>query len=220
MHSYRRDLTLLRDRRFTLLLAARTVSVFGGSCAPVALAFGVLELPGAKASTLSVVLAANAVPMVAFMLFGGVIGDRLPRQRVMMTGETMNAVSYLSLAVMLATGWTPLSALAIAAAISGIGLAIFWPALVGIVTDIVPTERLQAANGLIGLGVNISRIAGMVAGGAMVTLLGAPWALATTGSFFVLAAVLIAALGRTKAPGMADAAKQSVFKDLREGWQV
>jgi len=64
VHSYRSDLSLLRDRRFALLLSARTISILGSSFTPVALAFGVLDLPGATARTLSVVLAAQAVPLV------------------------------------------------------------------------------------------------------------------------------------------------------------
>ncbi|WP_329108233.1 hypothetical protein OG792_06285 [Micromonospora sp. NBC_01699] len=83
MHSYREDLRLFRDRRFTLLFAARTASVLGGASAPVALAFGVLGLPGTTATTLSVVLVGQAVPQMAFMLVGGVLADRLSRYRVM-----------------------------------------------------------------------------------------------------------------------------------------
>ena len=61
----------------------------------MALAFGILDLPGATATTLSVVLTAEALPMVLFMLVGGVIADRLPRQRVMMVGELLNAAGVL-----------------------------------------------------------------------------------------------------------------------------
>jgi len=43
----RKDLDILRDRRFGLLFAARTASVLGSAFGPVALAFGVLEPPGA-----------------------------------------------------------------------------------------------------------------------------------------------------------------------------
>ena len=57
----RKDLSILRDRRFGLLFAARTASVLGSAFGPVALAFGVLALPGATATTLSVVVAAEAI---------------------------------------------------------------------------------------------------------------------------------------------------------------
>ena len=196
MHSYRRDLTLLRDRRFALLMGARTISVLGGSFAPVALAFGVLGLPGATAKTLSVVLAAQSVPMVAFLLFGGVIADRLPRQRVMMAGEVMNAVAYLSLAAMFVSGWTPLPAMAAAAALSGIGIATFFPALIGLIPDVVAADRLQAANGADRARRQHLARAGLVASGGAVVLLGAGWALAVSATMFAVAAALISALGR------------------------
>jgi MFS family permease len=195
--------------------------VLGGSFAPVALAFGVLGLPGANARTLSVVLAAQSVPMVAFMLFGGVIADRLPRQRVMVAGEMMNTVAYLSLAAMFLSGWHPVPAMAAAAALSGIGMATFFPALAGIVPEVVAADRLQAANGLIGLGVNTARVLGVVAGGGAVVLLGSGWALIASASMFAAAAVLIAALGRiSPARAAAEGKRQSVITDLREGWQI
>ncbi|MER7133103.1 MFS transporter, partial [Streptosporangium saharense] len=194
MHSYRRDLAMLGDRNFTLLLVARTISVLGAAFAPVALAFGVLALPGATARTLSVVLTAESLPMVVFMLVGGVIADRLPRHRVMMTAESLNAVAFLALAAMMLTGWTPLTALAVAAAFSGVSTAILFPALTGIVPDVVEADRLQTANALLGLGTNISRVAGLVMGGMTVVLIGAGWALVVSGLMFALAAVLVTAL--------------------------
>ncbi|ACZ83119.1 MFS transporter [Streptosporangium roseum] len=218
MHSYRRDLDILRDRRFTLLLVARTISVLGSSFAPVALAFGILALPGATATTLSVVLAAEALPMVAFMLVGGVIADRLPRHRVMMAGETINAAAFFCLAAMLLTGWTPLPALVTAAAVSGVAMAILFPALTGIIPDVVPADRLQTANALLGLGANSSRVAGLILSGATVVLLGGGWALVVSGAMFAVAAVLIAALRLTPAERSA-AGSHSVLADLRGGWR-
>ncbi|GAB3880991.1 hypothetical protein GCM10027612_09390 [Microbispora bryophytorum subsp. camponoti] len=199
MPGLRRDLGILRDRRFALLLAARTISVLGTAFAPVALAFGVLGLPGATATTLSAVLTAEALPMVLFMLVGGVIADRLPRHRVMMAGESLNAAAYFCLAAMMLTGWTPLPALVTASAVSGIASAILFPALTGIIPDVVPADRLQTANALLGLGQNISRVAGLVLSGAAVVLLGSGWALTASGAMFTVAAVLIALLRLTPA---------------------
>ncbi|TMR10589.1 MFS transporter, partial [Nonomuraea zeae] len=172
MHSFSRDLGLLKDRRFTLLLTARTISVLGSAFAPVALAFGILGLPGANATTLSVVLTAESLPMIVFMLAGGVIADRLPRQRVMMAGEFVMAAGFFALAAMLLTGWTPLPALSAAAALSGLATAITFPALTGIIPEVVPLDRLQTGNALLGLGANASRVAGAVLGGGTVVLFG------------------------------------------------
>ncbi|MEU6424291.1 MFS transporter [Microbispora sp. NPDC046973] len=218
MPGLRRDLGLLRDRRFALLLAARTISVLGTAFAPVALAFGVLGLPGATATTLSAVLTAEALPMVLFMLVGGVIADRLPRHRVMMAGESLNAAAYFCLAAMMLTGWTPLPALVTASAVSGVAAAVLFPALTGIIPDVVPADRLQTANALLGLGQNISRVAGLVLSGAAVVLLGGGWALTASGAMFAVAAVLIALLRLTPAERAAGGG-HSVLAELRDGWR-
>jgi predicted MFS family arabinose efflux permease len=213
----RKDLGILRDRPFTLLLIARTMAMLGTAFGPVAIAFGVLGLPGATATTLSAVLTAEALPMVAFTLVGGVIADRLPRHRVIAVSETANALAYAGLAASLFTGWTPLPLLMALSAVTGISVALIHPALTGIIPDVVPPERLQTANALLGFGVNSARVAGAVLGGAAVALLGAPAALAASGATFAVAAVLVTLLGRTLPKGARDGGS-SMLADLREGW--
>jgi MFS family permease len=46
----------------------------------------VLELSG-SASSLGLVLAAQGVPLAALALVGGVVGDRVSRQRVMLASD-------------------------------------------------------------------------------------------------------------------------------------
>ncbi|WP_043623894.1 MFS transporter [Nonomuraea candida] len=218
MHSYLGDLGLLKDRRFALLLTARTISVLGSAFSPVALAFGILHLPGATAFTLSAVLAAESLPMILFMLVGGVIADRLPRQRVMMTGEFLMAAGFLALAAMLLTGWAPLPALIVAAALAGVASAITFPALTGIIPEVVPLDRLQTGNALLGMGANASRVAGAVLGGGTVVLVGGGWALAVSGAMFAVAGLLIAML--RMAPGERPRGERhSMLADLRDGWR-
>ena len=217
MPSYKRDLAMFQDRRFALLFVARTISMLGAAFAPVALAFGVLAIPGATPRTLSVVLAAEAIPMVLFMLVGGVIADRFPRNRVMMFGEVFNAVAWGSLAVMLLTGWTPLPVMAFAAALSGIAVALLYPALTGIIPEVVPADRLQTANALLGLGANSARVAGLVLSGITVAVIGGGWALVVSALMFAFSATLVAAM-RLKPVERAAGAGKSVLKDLRDGW--
>ncbi len=211
-----RNVALLRDRRFDLLLAARTISMLGSSFAPVALAFGVLALPGATPGTLSIVLAGEAIPVVLFLLVGGVIADRFHRNLVMMVGEGLNAVAFGALGAMLISGWAPIPVMTAAAAIGGIGSAVLFPALTGIIPDVVGKEDLHTANALLGLGANVARVAGLVVSGAAVVLLGAGWSLAVSALMFTVAAVLIASLRLTG--DHRETAEQSVFSDLREGW--
>lgn len=182
--------------------------------APVALAFGVLNLPGATATTLSVVLASEAVPLVVFMLAGGVIADRMPRQRVMMIGELMNTGAFAALGVMLLSQHAPVAAMAAAAALTGIGMAMLFPALTGIIPEVVPADRLQTGNALLALGANTARIAGIVASGAAVVWVGGGWALIASAVLFGGSAALISRI-RLSARARSGS---SVLADLKEGW--
>ncbi|MEX2970819.1 MFS transporter [Streptomyces sp. C184] len=115
---------LWRDRRFMLLTAARTISVLGNGFARVALSFAVLALPGAGPGQLSLVLACQAVPQLAFVLVGGVLADRMSRSRLMIVADLVGAAAYAGLAAMVLTGHAPLWALCSLAALAGTATAL------------------------------------------------------------------------------------------------
>ena len=56
--------------------------MLGNAIAPVALAFAVLDLTG-SAADLGLVVGARSLMNVVFVLFGGVVADRLPRHLVL-----------------------------------------------------------------------------------------------------------------------------------------
>lgn len=218
----RRDLSILRDRRFGLLLSARTASVLGSAFGPVALTFGVLALPGATATKLSIVLAAESISIVAFMLLGGVIADRFPRFRVMVAADLVAAAAWGGISAMLITGWVPMWLLIILAAIAGMATALFWPAFTGVVPEVVPAPKLQAANGILRLGMNVARFGGFAVAGGAVVIFGAGWAMALNAVLLIGSAAFIAGLrlpvaarGREGTGGKAD----NILRDLHDGWR-
>ncbi len=73
--TWRESLAPLRDRRFRWYFASRAVDLVGDFMGSVALAFAVLEVSD-SASALGVVLAAHSIPVVVFLLVGGVLADR------------------------------------------------------------------------------------------------------------------------------------------------
>jgi predicted MFS family arabinose efflux permease len=222
-----RDLRILRDRRFGLLFVARTVSVLGSAFGPVALAFGVLALPGANATTLSLVTAAEAVTMVAFMLIGGVVADRLPRFALMVAADAGAALAWGALSAMLITGWAPLGLLIGASGFAGLATALFYPAFTGVVPEVVPADRLQSANGLLRLGMNLARIGGFAVAGGAVAAVGPGWAMAANAVLLLASAVLIAGLRKPSRNALmpvpvkklVESPSESVLRGLRDGWR-
>jgi MFS family permease len=207
---------LLRNRPFLVLLAARTLSMLGMAFAPVALAFGILDLPGADAGTLSLVLAAQLVPTVVFMLVGGVIADRNPRRAVLQLGVWFEAVGFAGIGVMLLTGFAPLWLLCTSAAVAGLASAMVYPALTGIIPDLVPEQQRQPANSWLAMGAATARLGGLVAGGATVVWLGGGWAMVTSGTIFALAGLLL--LGVPKLQGNLADSDAHPIRQLIEGW--
>ena len=204
------------DRAFVRLFAARTLSMLALALAPVAIAFGVLDLPGATATTLSTVIASEAVTLVVFTLAGGVVADRYPRGRVLQVAEWDAALMHVAIGVMLLTGHAPIWGLVLASVLAGAGAALVWPALTGLVPEVVPAHSLQQGNAFIGLGGNIARIGGLVAGGIVVVAVSAGWALVGAGATFAVSGLLVSGLGGPQPGGTGPA--PSVWSDLREGW--
>ncbi len=207
---------LLGNRPFLTLLAARTISMLGMAFSPVALAFGVLRLPGADAGTLSLVLAAQTTPLVVFMLVGGVVADRYPRAVVLRWGEFMTGIAFGSIGLMMLSGRAPVWAICLAAALAGVAGAAVYPALTGIIPDLVPARDLQQANAWLSGGASGARLAGLVAGGAMVVWLGGGWAMVVAGGLYLVAGVLV--LGLPRLTGSLASAAESPLRQLVAGW--
>ena len=214
---WRADLALIRQRDLGLLVGSRLVSITGTAMAPVALAFGVLDLPGATASSLGIVLFAQAVPQVLFMLVGGVLADRGSRAKVMVTAECLAGGAAVATAVLLISGHASIPALAGLAAVGGLAVALFSPAYTGIVPEVVADSDLQSANALLRLASNVARIAGAALAGVLVAVVGAGWAMAIDGSTFLVSAVLIAMVRVRRKRHAADATA-GVLRQLQDGW--
>ncbi len=189
--------------------------MLGNAFGPIALAFGVLALPGTTPATLGIVLAAQGVPQLALLLLGGVIGDRFPRYRVLVVAELVSCLAYAALAAMLLSGWAPLPVLCAAAFVAGAASALLLPSLTGTVKELVPADDLQRANGQLRLGTNSARVSGLLAAGATVAWLGPGVALAVDAATYLVAAGLLSLL---RLPGSVRTERGNLVGDLQVGW--
>lgn len=206
-------------RPFRILIIARIVSNFGNGLGPIALAFGVLGLEDATASSLSIVMAAQMGPMVLFMLFGGVIADRFPRALVVGISDILLSGFVIANGYMLINGTATVFSLAVIAFISGTLNALWWPAFAGLIPEIVDEEDLQSANSVIGLGANGANIAGTVAGGIIVAGIGAGWAMVADGISFLIAGMLVFTLRKYGKTRVQNEHSPTVYDDLVHGWK-
>jgi MFS family permease len=205
----------MRERNFRWYFASRSVNLVGTTMGSVALAFAVLEVSDSP-SALGVVLAAHSIPMVVFLLAGGVIADRFGRTLVIQVSNVLAGVSQLAIAALVLSGTAQLWQLVALTAVNGVVAAISFPAMASVLPQLVPRTQLQPANVLMSMVRNGLTVVGPSIAGLLVVGAGAGWAVAIDGLTYLAAAALL--LRVRLPPPAARAGRQSVLGDLREGW--
>src|SRR6202050_3543019 len=117
----------VRSRNFRLLVAGNVISVTGSAVSLVAIPFAVLRI-GGSASDVGYVATAKVVPLIAFLLLGGVLADRLPRHKVMAAGHVLQALAQGASAILVIAGHARGWELAALAAAGGVGVGFYYPA--------------------------------------------------------------------------------------------
>ena len=214
--TWRDSVAPLREPTFAWFFASRFANTLGSAMAGVALAFAVLDLTG-SASALGLVLAAHTVPMVVFLLFGGVVADRLPRTLVLQVSNVSSGLTQAVVAALLVTGTAELWMLVALEAVHGLVSAMSFPAMAGMVPVLVPRDQLQRANALLSMARGSLTILGPTAGALLVVTVGSGWALAVdAATWFVAAALLLP----VRLPARAPREASGTLGELREGWDV
>lgn len=213
----RSALAPLRHPAFRLLVAGRWVNTLGSGVAPIALAFAVLDLTG-SVNDLGLVVGTRSLFNVVFLLFGGVVADRLPRHLVMVGSGVLSAASQAAVAALVLTHSASIPTLLVLSAANGTFAAFALPASSALVPQTVPEELRQSANALNSMAGNAAQIVGASLGGVLVAVVGPGWGLAADSLSFLLSALLFL---RVRVPrGSARPAEgSSLIGELREGWR-
>lgn len=211
---------MLRDGGpFRLLFAGQALSVIGDRITPVAIAFAVLAI--GDATDLGLVLAASGVPFALFAIAGGVVSDRVGRRNVMIASDVARTASQALTAVLLLTGSAEVWMLVVLAAVYGTAAAVFMPALIGLIPQTVPPDRLQEANALLGFTRSIATVGGPAVAGIVIALSGPGEAIALDAATFAVSAACLAALRlrpRAADAPETDADEGRFGRRLRAGW--
>ena len=216
--------TQLLNRNFLLLWQGQAVSQLGNQAFAIAMVFWAKEATG-SASLMGALLAASALPSFLLAPLGGALADRAPRLKIALFCDLASgALLALLAALFWFGGLRPLLALCLAATALLLGtlVAFLTPALTSALPDLVPKERLPAANALNQLAIQTSVFAGQGLGGVLFTALGAPLLFALDAFSFFLAAgstaLAVAPPPPQKAPLAAGAAFRTLAADLAQGF--
>lgn len=205
---------LFRRRDFILFFSATSVSTTGTAMIPLALTFGLLGA-GYTVSNVGGVFAAETLPAVVLLLFGGVASDRWPRRTVMIGADVLRCASQGLLAILLVLGHPALPMVMALAACVGIGNAFYKPAEDGVIPAAAGAERIREANSLVGIAASLASILGPALAGLLVSLGGASLAIGLDSLSYGVSAMCLLLLrtGRDRA-----APAELLLGDLRAGW--
>ncbi|HEX6452045.1 MAG TPA: MFS transporter [Trebonia sp.] len=210
-----RRFPVLGIRDFRILLADRLLAPASVGFSMVGVSFAVLNITGSSAD-LSYVLAAQIAPMLVFSLIGGVAADRFPPQRVIVAANLAIVAGEGTFGLLVLTTRPPVWAMICLEALTGTGIAMFYPASTALLPQLVPDALLQEGNAISRLVMNGGQMAGAAAGGLLVAAAGPGWALALCAIGMTGTVPLMMALKATRA---APASKgPGMLRELREGW--
>lgn len=203
-------------RGFSSLAISRFISNTGNGISPIALAYGVLGLKGADGGDLSLVMSARYFPLIALMLFGGVLADRVQRNKIVGGSDVIGGFVVAISSIALIQGRATITLLVAMGAIFGVLAALWWPAMPGVLPQILPKEKLKDGNAVIGLLSNIGYVAGTLAGGILVSAFNPGWALLVDAISFLTAGIIVWNISfdsneRIESLGL--------FSELRHGWR-
>lgn len=205
----------LEEPQFRRLFFARAFSQLGDGLLPVAHSFAILQVDPSP-SSIGFVLAARSVPLILFLLVGGVWADRLDRRRLMLATDLLRAGTQGVLAFLLLTGRAELWHLIALAFLYGIGSAFFFPASTGVLPQLVSGARLQEANALLTLTESGFQVLGPVLAGVIIAVANPGWAIAVDSVTFLVSAAFLA---RLTLPAAAARVQLGFLTELREGWR-
>ena len=188
----RRSLSSLAVRNYRRYFAGQVVSLAGNWMQIVAETWLVLKLTG-NGAMVGLAAALQFLPILLAGAWGGLLADRLPKRRLLMTTQALMALPALALFALVTSGtvqiWQVLALIFLRGSIN----AIDNPARQSFVVEMVGPDRVVNAVSLNSVIVHTARIAGPAAAGAVIALAGVgPCFLVNALSF---AAMLVALRG-------------------------
>jgi MFS family permease len=159
----------------------------------------------------------RSLPLFAFGLIGGVLGDRYDRKRLVWLLQLANVATMAAVAVLLLLDRLAFWQLALAELAMGAFQSFDWPSRRALTLDLVGRDRLANAVALDATGQNISRAVGPLVAGALIQVLNPGSAVALLAGIYLLNGLLIVRL-----PASAQAAivvrTQGVLQSLKAGF--
>ena len=186
----------------------------------IARSYLIYKLTG-SAAILGVLSICNALPILLFSVFGGVIADRIHKKYVLGIGLAGSAIISLAVALLLSTGYISTDnegswwILAVSAVLQGCIMGLMIPSRQAIIPEIVDEDEIMNAVSLDSTGMNILRLASPALAGFLVDLFGYGSVYYVMTGMYVFGTICILLLPLT---GRLSRGATNVLQDIKEGF--
>ncbi len=212
--SWKQAVTALKYPNYRLWFWSQIISLFGTWMESTALGFLIFDLTKSPAY-LGLVGFATGVPTWLFMLYAGVIADRMSRRTLLMITQTAMMVLAFVLAALTFLHWVQPWHVLVLAFLLGTANAFEAPARQSFVLEMVAVEDMTNAIALNSAMFNTAMAVGPMAGGLVYAFFGPAWCFVVNGLSFV--AVLVALKRMKLEPPAPATGRNSAWADLKEG---
>jgi MFS family permease len=209
----------MRDSAFRTLWIGETLSLFGSQVTLLALPLSAILMLGASPVEMGILAAVEYAPFLLLTLFAGAWIDRIRRRPVMLVANLARAGLVGSIPLAAALGVLSLPYLGAVAFAVGCGAVFFEVAFLAYVPTLVGRDRLTTANARLFSSISAAEVVGPGLAGALVSLVGAPFALAADALSYLLSAGSLASI-RKPEPEPAARSGHDLRAEIGEGLRV
>jgi MFS family permease len=206
----------MANRNLNLLLAGRFVSDTGTRMQFTILPLYILDM-GGTAATMGTFSLLTMLPLFLLLPFGGVVGDRLNRKKIMVNSDLIAGTLILGLGVLAYFELVNLVLLIAVQMSVGIVSVFFESSSGGMIPSIVDKDDLTAANSKVATLRTMAGIFGPLAGAALYSTAGVTIVFVFNGISFLLSAVSEMFIRYTHHPKEIKQGMAGVFHDMKEG---
>ena len=173
----------LTSRSYRIYLAGQSLANTGTWMQSIAQDWLIFDLTHSSTSV-GVTMALQFLPILVLGLHTGGLADRLPKRRILLTTQTLNAAATTALAVITLAGAVHAADVYAFALVSGLIFAFDSPARQAFVAEVVPPGRLRAAIALNAAVFQATRLIGPAIAALLIASVGTGWVFAVNAACY------------------------------------
>jgi len=218
----------LSSRSYRIYLGGQSLANTGAWMQSIAqdwLIFGLTH----SSTAVGVTMALQFLPMLLFGLHTGAVADRLPKRRILLTTQTLNAAAAATLAAITITGAARPADVYAFALLSGLILAFDAPTRQAFVAEVASAGQLRAAIALNAAVFQATRLIGPAVASLLIVSVGTGWVFAVNAACYIGPTIgllrlrpsdLVPAPVAARAPGALRTAVRYLRRRPDVGWTI